>query len=202
MILNAAELAVLESDTQNIGVFFRLATDPVVALWLGFGDIEPGVNVLDETGRTYTGFGEITNVPEFNQMINGAAQRVEFTLSGVSGDVLDIASGNDAEDIKGKPVAVGFGVFSAEWELLGTVKWFANYTADFLSVRQSETNDFETPIMRVVTLSCGSQMTGRRRPGRSYFTHVDQVARHPGDNFCYFVPRYAHGFSKAWPVFP
>lgn len=202
MNLNAAELAVLESGMQRIGVFFRLATTPVVRLWLGIGNIEAGVNVFDATGATYQGFGEIQNVPEFNQMINGAASRVEFSLSGVSGDVLALASGDDAEDVKGKDVAVGLGVFSPSWALLGSVKWFANYTADYLSVQQSPTDDPATPIVRTVTLSCGSLMTGRRRPSFAYLSHQDQYARSPGDYFCSLVGQYAHGFNKAWPVFP
>jgi hypothetical protein len=48
--LNAAELAVLESGQQRIGVFFRLETDPIVRIWLGVGNIEPGVNAYDLTG--------------------------------------------------------------------------------------------------------------------------------------------------------
>ena len=201
MNFNDAELAVLESGMQQIGVFFRLETDPVVRLWLGIGNIEPGVNVLDLTGATYQGFGEIQKVPDFNQMINGAAQRVEFSVSGVTGKMLAIASGDDAEAVKGKSVSVGIGIFASDWSLLGSVKWFANYTADYLSVQQAATDDANQPIVRTVTLSCGSLMTGRRRPGRSYFTDADQQARYPGDLFCNLVGRYAHGFNKAWPQF-
>jgi hypothetical protein len=186
---------------QRIGVFFRLETDPVVRLWLGIGNIEPGVNMLDLTGATYRGCGEIQTVSEFNQMINGAAVRVEFSVSGVTGDMLAIASGDDAEEVRGKAVSVGLGIFDTDWSLLGSIKWCANYTADFLSVQQSPTDDPMQPIVRTVTLSCGSLMTGRRRPARSYFTNQDQQARYPGDLFCNLIGRYAHGFNKAWPQF-
>lgn len=202
MNLNDAELAVLKSGMQRIGIFFRLDTDPVVRLWLGFGKIEPGVNTLDLTGATYHGFGEITNIPEVNQMINGAANRVEFTLSGVDGDVLAIASGDDAEDVKGKEVAVGLAIMGSSWELLGAIKWFGNYTADYLAVEQAPTDNPDDPIVRTIKLSCGSLMTGRRRPSISYFSNQDQQARYPGDLFCSLVTQYAHGFNKAWPVFP
>ncbi|MBN8987414.1 MAG: hypothetical protein J0H42_04160 [Rhizobiales bacterium] len=202
MNLNDAELAALDSGMQRIGVFFRLDTAPVIRLWLGIGDIEPGVNAYDATGATYRGLGELQNVPEFNQMINGAAQRVEFSLSGVSGEVLALASGDDAEDVKGKDAAVGLGIFSADWALLGSIKWFANYTADYLSVQQSATDDPAQPIVRTVALSCGSLMTGRRRPSFSYLSDQDQQARSPGDLFCSLVGRYAHGFNKTWPIFP
>lgn len=202
MNLNEAEIAALESGMQRIGVFFRLATDPAVRLWTGIGKIEPGVNTLDVSGAEYVGFGELKDVPEFNQLVNGAAQRVEFVLSGVSGPVLAAASGSDAEEVKGKPVSVGLGIFSPTWALLGSVKWFANYTADYLSVEQSATEDPLQPIVRTVKLSCGSLMTGRRRASFGYLSDQDQQARSPGDEFCSLVSRYAHGFSKAWPVFP
>lgn len=201
MNLNAAELAALELDLQNIAVFWRLDTPVPVRLWLGFGNIDSGENIFDPDGAEYVGFGEITDLPAFNQMLNGAAERVEFSLSGVTGSVLAIASGNDAESIKGVPVAVGIGFMGPDWQLLGDVHWFANYTADFLSTQQAETTDPEQPIVRKVVLSAGSLMTGRRRPSLSYFTRVDQQARSAGDFFCNLVGRYAHGFSKKWPQF-
>lgn len=201
MILSDAELAALESSVYNLGLFFRLETTPIVRLWLGVGNIEPGVNTFDLTGATYSGLGELRDLPSFNQMINGAANRIEFTVSGVSGDILTLASNNDADAIKGKAVAVGLGILGPDWQLLGTVKWFANYTADYLSVSQQETTDPAQPVIRTISLSCGSLMTARRRPARSYWSQQDQDARSSGDLFCILVGTYAHGFNKKWPVF-
>jgi hypothetical protein len=201
VILNDAEAPALESGVHNIGVFFRLETDPILRLWLGVGRIEPGVNVLDPAGASYAGFGEIASVPAFKQLINGAAERVDFTVSGVSGDILKIASGGDAEQVKGKRCSVGFAVMNGQWQLLGPVKWCQNYIADFLSVQQAITDNPDTPVVRTVTLSVGSLTTGRRRPSYSYFTDQDQQARHPGDRFCERTPLYATGFSKTWPRF-
>lgn len=200
MTFSENELAALESGVQRIGIFFRLDTDPIVRLWLGFGNIEPGVNVYDLTGAEYVGFGELKDVPAFSQLLNGAAERVQFSYSGVSGDVLAIASGDDAEQVKGKPTDVGFALLDRSWQMLGPVHWNAHYIADFLSIQQDPAGPTEQ-IIRTVALSCGTRFTGRRRPGLSYFTDQDQKARHPGDEFCSLVGRYAHGFDKAWPVF-
>jgi hypothetical protein len=202
MILNEAELAALESGAVRLGVFFRLDTAPVVRLWLGIGDIQPGVNALDPDGAEYKGFGAIQNVPAFKQLINGKAERVDFTLSGVSGDILAIASGGDAQQVKGKRTAVGFAIMAPDWSLLGAVKWCANYVADYLAIQQQVTADPQDPIVRTITLSCGTLMTGRRRPGLSYFSNQDQQARFPGDRFCERTPVYANGFNKTWPTFP
>lgn len=202
MIFSDAELAVLEADVQNIAVFFRLETDPVVRLWLGFGNIFASGSVLDPGGAEYTGFGEITSLPEFTQMVNGAAERVEFVLSGVSGPVLQIAANSDADSVKGKRVSVGMGIFGADWQLLGAPHWLANYRADFLSIDQPAVANPTAPIVRTITLSCGTVLTSRRRPGLSYFSDRDQQARFPGDTFCNFTPRYATSFNKKWPLFP
>ena len=201
LTFNDRELAVLESGSQRLGAFFRLETDPVVRLWLGVGDIEPGVNAYDLTGAEYKGFGAITNVPAFKQLINGKAARVDFTLSGVSGDILEIASGGDAKQVKGKRTSVGFALMGEDWALLGAVKWCANYVADYLSIQQAVTDDPMQPIVRTVSLSCGSQLTGRRRPVYGYFSDRDQQARFPGDRFCERTPNYANGFNKTWPTF-
>lgn len=201
MTLSDAELAALESNAYRIGIFFRLETESVVRIWLGFGSIQPGVNVFDPEGAEYKGFGELSEIPDFNQLLNGAAERVEFVLSGVSGDVLAIASGNDAQQVKGKRTSVGFALMDANWQLLGSVHWCALYIADFLSISQQPSAPGEDPV-RVISLSCGSRFTGRRRPSFSYFSDEDHVARHPGDRFCSLVSLYAHGFNKQWPTFP
>lgn len=200
MSLTLAEKAQLASGNQNIGIFWRLDTPTPVRLWLGFGDIKPGINALDPvTGIVYRGFGEIAAVPALKQMINGAAERVEFTLSGVEGEVLALAAAHDAQSVKGKRVAIGFAVMDGSFKLLGAVRWIRFYTADFLAIQQAPTDDPASPIVRTLTLSCGSLMTARRRPAYSYFTNQDQQRRYPGDRFCERTPRYAQGFNKTWP---
>jgi len=69
--LSDNEIAALESDTQRIGVFFRMATTPVVRLWLGIGDIKPGINAYDAANENYSGLGQLIDVPALNQLING-----------------------------------------------------------------------------------------------------------------------------------
>lgn len=201
MNLSDAELAMLQSDMVNFGIFFRLdvAPDPV-RIWLGFGAIEPGTNVFDPMGAQYLGFGEMRDVPEISQLLNGAAERVEFTLSGVSGDVFLIASGDDAEQVKGKAVTVGFALMGSDWQLIGPVHWLAYYVADFIGGNQAVAGP-DASIVRALTLSCGTRFTGRRRPSFSYWSDQDQQARFPGDTFCSLAPNYAHGYQKTWPVY-
>lgn len=201
MNFTEAELAALDSDFHNIGVFFRLAVEPdPVRLWLGFGAIAAGVNVFDPSGAEYVGFGELKDIPEMTQLVNGTAERVDFTISGVSGSVLSIASGDDATAVKGKPVTVGFALLDSNYAMIGAVHWLAYYIADYLGGEQSPASASEQ-IVRTISLSCGTRMTGRRRPSYAYYSDADQQARFPGDKFCSIAPQYAHGFNKTWPVF-
>lgn len=200
MIFNDAENAALFSGKQRIGVFFQLETDPVVRLWLGFGKIKPGANRLDPTGAEYKGFGAIRDIPSIKQLLNGRAARVEFTISGVSGEILRIASGGDAKQVKGRPVSVGFALMGKAWQMLGPVHWTASYTADYLGLQESGDDPMQS-IVRTITLSCGTLNTDRRRPLFGSFTNQDQQAKYPGDTFCERTPVYAHGFQMPWPVF-
>ncbi|MGX0963153.1 hypothetical protein AB7M63_003602 [Bradyrhizobium japonicum] len=200
LTFNDSELEALDSGGAPLGVFFRLETDPVVRLWLGFGDIAPGINAYDSDGAVYRGLGELQNVPAINQLINGAAERVEFVMSGVSGEVLQISQGDDAEAIQGARADVGIGLMGQDWGLLGSLHWMANYVADILSGQQQPARPGD-PIIRLVSLSAGTRFTRRRRPSLSYFTEQDQKRRFPGDRACDLVTDYAHGFGKTWPVF-
>lgn len=200
MQFNATELSVLESGTQRLGLFFYLATTPAVRIWLGVGDIKPGKNAIDTTGQTYKGFGQLRDIPEFQQLLNGQAERVEFTLSGVSSDILAIAGADDAPNVKAKDCALGFGLLSDDWsQLLANIHWIRKYRADFLSARQELSEDLDQPIIRTVALSVGSRHTGRRRPALSFFTNQDQQRRSADDKFCERTPLYSQDVTKRWP---
>ncbi|WP_316188328.1 MULTISPECIES: hypothetical protein [unclassified Bradyrhizobium] len=199
---NDAELAALGSGIHRLGIFFRLDVDPVVRLWLGVGKIRPGVNVYDPVGAEYKGLGQIADLPPFKQLTNGAAERITFTLSGVSGDVLKIASSGDAQQVKGARCAYGFALMSEAWALLGPVHWCANFTADYLSIVQAPVDDISASIVRTISLSCGTLLTSRKRPGYSFFSNPDQQGRHPGDRFCERTSVYANNFNMGWPTFP
>jgi hypothetical protein len=197
MDFNADEIAALDADAQRIGVFFRLEVDPVLRLWLGLGPCEPGVNTLDPVGATYLGAGKLLNVSDFDHLINGAAQRVEFALSGVSDDVqaqLTVA----ANTVRDRPVALGLGIMGPDWQLLGAVRWCWRGYGDYLSAdRTSEGAE----AVQTVTLSAGTLMTGRRRGRNAYFTDQDQQRRSPGDRFCERTGLYREEVRKVWPRF-
>lgn len=202
MDLTAAELAVLDAGSQRIGIFFYLATTPAVRIWMGVGKMEPGVNAIDLTGQTYNGFGELVDVPVIRTLVNGAAERMEFLLSGVSQQVLDLAA-DDAEEVKNKEGALGFALMDDAWQLIGPIHWVRHFVADFLSLRQAVKEEPEGAVIRTVMLSVGTQATNRRQPPISFFTDQDQQRRggSPVDKFCERAGLYRQEVTKVWPDF-
>jgi hypothetical protein len=192
----------LASGSPRIGIFFRLGVimddgEPF-RMWLGVGHVRAGIDAEDDDGGAiYKGMGQMLNVPTFQQLVNGAAERVTFQLSGVPQEVVSLASGG-ANEVKGAPLAVGIGVFDAEWQLAGNPVWLKRFTVDFLSLQRQQAGAEEA--IYTVGLSARSIFTGRRRPGLSFFTDEEQQRRSPGDRFCEHTRRYALQAGKAWPV--
>lgn len=189
----------LASGAPRIGIFFRLAVDPVIRLWLGVGDCKAGIDATDGDGATYHGLGEMINVPTFSQLVNGAADRVEFQLSGISQRTLALAS-TDADEVKGAALLIGLGVFDSDWQLIAQPTWIRRLTADFISIKLDSPGGDRPPV-RTLTLSARTFLTGRRRPALSFFTDRDQQAKSPGDAFCQRTVLYSAQAVKTWPRF-
>lgn len=213
MIFSPAEIAALTAGAPRRGLFMRLATDPLVRLWLGVGKIRPGINALDLVeGVEYRGFGELLDLPAFQQLCDGSAERVSFSVSGVPTSVFaEIAPllSEQQEAIAGRTISVGYALLDYDWQPLGAIRWSWDGTADFLRAVRPVVDDAAAPEVWTVTLSAGSAMTGRRRPGRAYWTQQDQgprsLALNPGDpvdRFCERTPLYSKDVRKTWPSFP
>src|SRR5687767_4810759 len=88
---------------SRISWLLRIESDPVCYLWTGFGPLETPADTVDAGGATWRGAGEIVGVPALQALINGVAQRVNFTLSGVSAESLRLAV-EDKDTVKGAEV--------------------------------------------------------------------------------------------------
>lgn len=195
-----AELAAARSDAANIGVFFRLETDPVVRVWAGVGDIAAPADAYDVSGATYSGLGQLANIPTVDALINGLAQRVTFTMSGVSPGI--VASALEESDlVNGKRAALGICFFGSDWQMLSpSIRWLWRGFADYTTADQRAERSGAVPQMiRTIGLSVGTLFTGRRRRGLSYLTDHDQQARSPGDKICERTMLY-NQVVKNWPI--
>jgi hypothetical protein len=195
----AWELALLEGGGVRPAVLLRIATDPVIRLWLGaVRDLAIAADAVEDVdGAIYQSMGLLVDVPQLNQLVNGQAARVEFQVSGVAvtGEVAALASGS-ASDIRGARVNVGFLAFDANWQIGTPVLWPWEGEADSLTVeRQADASG----ATRVLRLSVGTALTGRRRPAINYFTDSDQKLRTADDDFFSEIRRYSAASTKVWP---
>lgn len=195
MVMSALD-TVLSTTNPRVGIFLRLdLPDDPQRLWLGVGDCKAGIDADDGSGAIYHGLGELLGIPQFQQLVNGTAERVEFRLSGVSASVVALAN-EHADEVKNVPLLVGIGVFDTDWQLLAAPTWLRRFIVDYLSVSQEPTD--KEPV-RTLSLSARTFLTGRRRPGRVFYTDRDQQALSPGDRFCERVAIYSQEVMKIWP---
>lgn len=170
----------------------RIAADPPARLWSGVGNLEIPADNVEDDPATYLGAGELLSVPDFQALINGTAQRLEFTVSGVSAETLRLAT-IDAASVRGAAVHLGRIEFDEFWQPVGPVEWEAVFRADFLSVQNEES---EGGRRRSITLSVGYGDTGRSFAPASYFTDADQRMRSPDDKVFDHVAGINSGTSR------
>lgn len=185
---------------KRVGVLFRVATSPVIRLWSGQvrNLTVPSGGAETTDNAVYQSHGLLTGLPQLSAALNGDAERIEFSMSGVAitGEVAAIAHEN-AEDIRGVAVDVGLVLFDAAWQLIEPVFWLWSGTADSLTVERTSAGD---PPVRSLKLSAGNVFTGRRRPNLVFFTDIDQKRRSPDDNFFSETSQLYSGKTKVWGV--
>jgi hypothetical protein len=195
-----AALAQIEGGGVRPAILVRIATDPLIRLWTGaVSDLAIGADVVETTdGAIYQGMGVLTNVPAVNQLLNGQAERIEFTISGaaITGEIAAIAS-TEAAAIRGAKVNMGLLAFDSNWQIASPTAWLWEGYADSLGVDRK--GDAKNPT-RGVKLAVGSLMTGRRRPAIGYWTDPDQRQRSADDSFFDRVRQYSIQTTKVWPV--
>ena len=139
----------------------------------------------------------ISEVPAFDQLVNGVAQRVEFSLSGVDQTIAELADA-DAAEVRSKRVNVGLQFLDEDWQSLADIIWVWEGEADVIRKSSTSTPGFQRQY--TITLSVGSLTTGRRRPDLSYFTGAQQRRRSPDDAFCDRTGLYSQGSEIKWPL--
>lgn len=158
-------------------ILFRLAADPIARIWSGHGDLDVEADLIDPDGARYLGAGALIDVPSIKTLINGAADRLDFTLSGVSARILGLAQ-EDAPSVKGALALLGEQDFDDNWQTAGLPRWVWRGYADVLSIDSQESAQGRE---RTIRLSVGSADTYRSNPQPTYYTDHDQRRRSPTD---------------------
>lgn len=158
-------------------ILFRLAADPIARFWSGHGNLDVSGGLIDPLGARYIGAGALLDVPALKTLINGTADRLDFTISGVTPQALRLAH-EDADSVKGALVLIGEQGFDADWQNDGPPLWVWQGYADILI-----TNSQETPQgrQRTVQMSVRSADTFRSNANPAFYTDQDQRRRSPTD---------------------
>lgn len=203
MQFNADEIEALRSNTQNRAVLMRLATVPKpIAVWLGAGPLKipVGQSLYDPAGQIYQGMGQLPNLPAFKAMLNGKAERIDISISGVNDDVLAAAMASQGQ-VQNKECVIGIAFYSPkDWTMLGPVKWMRWGICDQMSVARVFAKTPGDVTTQVISISVGSLTTGLRRGRYAFWTDQDQQARFPGDRGCERTVQMSRIAQKTWPT--
>lgn len=196
---NPAMQAALLSATVKFDVLFLVFSSPTpIRVWTGLSNYQLAADDTDTEGGLYLGLGWLQGIPAVSQLINGAAERVEFTLSGVDAAVVALAD-SEAPGLRNADAFMGLMLWDSLDQPLGAPKWLWEGTSDSPRVASTPSDKDGSPI-RQVTLSLGTPMTRRRRPDLAYWTDIQHQVDRPGDTFFSQVPLYNSSTTVRWPA--
>lgn len=190
------EIAILESGACRWAGLIRVATPDPARLWTGFGDFPVLDSAYDADGDVYRGGGRYLGMPAFQRLMNGLAERITITLSGVTDDMRALVY-EEAADVRGAILRMGLVLFDETYGQVGPVRWLRRGRVDVI---ETSNQPGERERIKTIEFSIGSLFTGRKVPGQGTWTNADQQAR-PGsedDRFCERTPLMTET-SKDWP---
>ena len=171
----------------------RIDCDPPLLMWSGMGDLFVSADTVLPDDETAIGGGALVNVPDFQQLINGTAERLEITVSGVDEETARLAL-DDAPSVRGARVDVGTIRFTDEWQI-DSVTWEALFEARSLTVSRPAAQP-DGQVSRSISLTIVHGDTLRSRPKLAFFTDADQRRRSSDDAFFSHVGRINAGVSR------
>lgn len=168
-------------------ILFRIASDPIARISSTVNSIIIPADIVETEPALYLGGGNLVNVPDLEQVINGTASRIEITISGVSAETQRLAMA-DAPSVKGAKCHIADIYLDDDWQVID-VEWLAVLRADFLTTARQG-------LTRSITISISTGDTDRSRAPISYWTDADQRRRSPDDRFFDHIAGISSGTSR------
>lgn len=185
-------------SSHMLGLFLHVATDPPLHLWFGMEDVIAGIESIDPEGTTYMGGGELIGVPTLEVLVNGTADRVEFTLSG-----LEPGTGSKLIDsippVRGCDVIMGLTTLDDLYQPMSAIVPVWSGTASHTGESSPPVMGTESPTL-TLALAVVTGETARSRPARSIWSPTHQKAISPTDKFCDETARLARGVDPTWTL--
>ncbi|AUX76416.1 hypothetical protein [Sinorhizobium fredii] len=183
--------------SHQLGIFLRVDTDPALHMWFGVHDIQTGFDSIDPDGTVYLGGGVLQGVPTLEVLVNGTADSVEFTVSGI-----DPATGGKMLDslppLRGAAVQLGLTTLDQYYQPMSKIIPIWTGTASHVSESSPMVTANESPSL-TLALSVVSGETTRSRASRSLWSAPHQKAISPTDLFCDGTARLSRGVQPVWP---
>lgn len=173
-------------------VFLRIDCDDPVRLWGGLGDIWVAADDVEPEDSIYLGGGELLSAPDFQQLINDTAERLDLAVNGVSPTAYKLAI-EEAESVKGARVDFGTAQFDEHWQQIGPIVWETVFRADTLT---GAGQPGDNGRILSLTLSIGTDDTDRSQAPIAFWTQSDQHRAFPTDNFFDHVSGITAGTSR------
>lgn len=175
-------------------VLVHINCDPPALLWSGLGPLVIPDDAVIAGPMTALGGGELISVPDFQELIGGTAERLDFIVSGVSEDTVRFAI-EDAETVRGARVDIGTIQFDRNDWSIESVEWEGTFEARSLSVSRPQTGQ-DGQVVRSITLTIVQGSTTRARAKLAFFTDADQRRRSADDDIFSHVARINAGTSR------
>jgi hypothetical protein len=171
---------------------FRLAVDPVLYLWTGFAPLDTPGDAIDPDGARWIGGSQILDIPALKLLLGGAADRVDFVVSGVDAQTLRLVQ-DDRAEVQDASVMIGRVSFDGDLQIEAPIAWEWRGVADVLTV---ESKYAEEGRARRITLSVRSGDTRRNNPLPAFFTDADQKRRSADDDIFDHVAQITTGVTR------
>lgn len=182
--------------SHQLGIFLNIQTDPALHMWFGVNDIPAQIDGIDADGTVYFGGGRLSGIPSLEVLVNGSADSVEFTMSGI-----DPASGSSLIEslpaVRGAPVFLGMTTLDEYFQPMSDIIPIWNGSASHLAETVGSVNGVSDRTMNLTLLVTSGEDT-RSRPSRSLWSDAHQKAVSPTDDFCKGTARLARGVQPLW----
>jgi hypothetical protein len=168
-------------------LLLRIATDPVARVCSGAAPIIIPADSVESAPAKYLGGGRLVEIPELEQVINGTAQRLDITVSGVTPEIVRLFQ-EESEQLKGATVDIGEALQDDDWQIT-EVSWLGRLRCDV--GRQTGSR-----VSRSITISLSSDDTDRSKAPGGYWTAAGQRKRSPTDRFYDHAAGLTSGTSR------
>lgn len=191
-----SQLITAFSTSHQLGIFFRLDTDPGLHLWCGVNDIPAGFD-SDLDGTVYLGAGRLLDIPVLEVLFGGQSSGVEFGLTGIDPDTAAplLAS---LPETRGKTVTVGVTALDDYFQPISAViPLWTGTAAD--PIEDCPTVEGGESPKTTISLAVFSGSEKRSRPALSMWSSAHQKAMYPTDTGCDQTAALARGRAPVWP---